>query len=430
MVLKINTNITNIKNYKFVMKQSIFFILLYSCSQFVFAEKVSEAYSYEELEAAAYKNNVALKSLFHQWRSTLSQIAVARALPNPKLSYTEYLEEVQTRVGPQKRKVMLNQMFPWFGTLSLRGDAVSKKAVLLDQEIQLLGLSLSKELKSTIYEIILIDKKVEINRGHEKVLKELEKSLKGLVASGKTDLANVLRIQVEIEKLRDDIVTLTAMKEPLLHKIKTIVQVDLIKALPSSIETTAALPHEQVLIEKYKQFNPEWKMNQTRQDMAKVGLELAQKKNYPDLGVGFTWIETESTALMNSGEDPLMLTFDLSIPLWRNKIRSEINSSKEELKSYEYESEDILNKFKDELKMLLFKIEDAERKIELYGERLLEKSKAAYLATKKSHESGQTTFQNVLDSERILLKFMLDFEVAKVEKGKYMITLESIVGQI
>jgi len=386
-------------------------------------------YTYDELKMIAFENNAELKTLFHQWRSVLSNIAVARSLPNPLLSYTEYLEEVQTRVGPQKRKVMISQMIPWFGTLSLRGDATSKKAVLLNHKIEMVELEILKKIKGNVYDLILIDQKIDINQGHETTLKDLEKSLKGLVASGKTNLANVLRVQVEIDKLEDRILTLKAMKEPYIRNLESVINRKLQKALPS-IMTSGTIPAEHILIEQYKKNNPEWKINKTIQNLAGINVNLAKKKNYPDLGLGVTWIETESTTMANSGDDPLMLTFNFSLPLWRKKINSEITSSQEVLKSYQYQSNDLYNKFLDKLKLLLFKIEDTNRKIKLYENSLIEKSKTAYIALKKSHESGETTFQNVLDAERVLLKFMLDIEISKVEREKSIIELESIVGPI
>lgn len=414
-----------------VMKLNLTLLSLFMFMQISHAENtLNHRYSYDELKIIAFENNAELRTLFHQWRAVLSNIAVARSLPNPMLSYTEYLEEVQTRVGPQKRKVMVSQMIPWFGTLSLRGDAISKKAVILNQKIEMAELKILKEIKSNVYDLILIDQKIDINQQHEDTLKDLEKSLKGLVASGKTDLANVLRVQVEIDKFEDRILTLNAMKEPIVRNLESIINGKLKKALPSSMTISGTVPAESLLIKLYKKNNPEWKINKTNQNLAGINVNLAKKKNYPDLGLGFTWIETDSTVMANSGDDPLMLTFNFSLPLWRKKINSQITSSQEVLKSYQYQSNDLYSKFLSKLKLLLFKIDDSNRKIKLYENSLIEKSKTAYLASKKSHEAGETTFQNVLDAERVLLKFMLDIEISKVEREKNIIDLESIVGPI
>ena len=52
----------------------------------------------------------------------------AGALPDPRFQFTEYLEAVETRVGPQERAFALSQTLPWFGKLSLKGRIEKERA--------------------------------------------------------------------------------------------------------------------------------------------------------------------------------------------------------------------------------------------------------------------------------------------------------------
>ena len=56
---------------------------------------------------------------------TLQQVPQASALPDPKLSYRYFFEEVETRVGPQEYAVGISQALPWFGKLKLQQVAAS-----------------------------------------------------------------------------------------------------------------------------------------------------------------------------------------------------------------------------------------------------------------------------------------------------------------
>ena len=79
------------------------------------------------LEYAAY-NNPGLKAAFDRWTAALEKIKPARTLPDPRLSYSYYLSEVETRVGPQEYKLGISQKFPWFGKLDLKGEMAAQAA--------------------------------------------------------------------------------------------------------------------------------------------------------------------------------------------------------------------------------------------------------------------------------------------------------------
>ena len=78
--------------------------------------------------AYAAAHNPQLQAAFERWRAALEAVAPAKTLPDPKFSYRFFVQEVETRVGPQKQGFGLAQKFPWFGKLDLGGDIAVAKA--------------------------------------------------------------------------------------------------------------------------------------------------------------------------------------------------------------------------------------------------------------------------------------------------------------
>jgi len=74
--------------------------------------------------AVAALENPGLKAAFHRWQADVERTHFAGRLPDPRFSYTYYMEEVETRVGPRRQSFALSQMLPWFGKLSLREKAL------------------------------------------------------------------------------------------------------------------------------------------------------------------------------------------------------------------------------------------------------------------------------------------------------------------
>ncbi len=50
----------------------------------------------------ALKRNPEIKSKFYNWQSKFENISKEFSLSDPEFSYTNYIEEVETRVGPQR----------------------------------------------------------------------------------------------------------------------------------------------------------------------------------------------------------------------------------------------------------------------------------------------------------------------------------------
>ncbi|UCE48268.1 MAG: TolC family protein, partial [Phycisphaerales bacterium] len=73
-------------------------------------------------------NNAGLKAAFEQWKAAIEEVPQARSLPDPRFTYGHFIEEVETRVGPQRNRFGISQTFPWFGKIEARTRAAGASA--------------------------------------------------------------------------------------------------------------------------------------------------------------------------------------------------------------------------------------------------------------------------------------------------------------
>jgi outer membrane protein TolC len=118
----------------------------------------------------------------------------------------------------------------------------------------------------------------------------------------------------------------------------------------------------------------------------------------------------------------------MNVPLWRGKINSEIESRSHKRVAVERQFETLLQDYRVRIKEALFRKDDSERKIVLYRDQLLPKALDAYKASQKGYASNQISFQNVLDAERILLRFALDLETAHRDHSVAKANIERLVS--
>jgi len=50
-----------------------------------------------------------VKAAFYTWKASFAKISSEFSLPMPKFTYTDYLEEVETRVGPQEKSYSITR---------------------------------------------------------------------------------------------------------------------------------------------------------------------------------------------------------------------------------------------------------------------------------------------------------------------------------
>ena len=94
----------------------------------VFISIGSYSQTLEEYFKIAAENNPGLLSQYKEFEAALQKVPQVSTLPDPSLSVSAFGQMVETRVGPQKARFSLSQMFPWFGTLKTQGDAAALMA--------------------------------------------------------------------------------------------------------------------------------------------------------------------------------------------------------------------------------------------------------------------------------------------------------------
>ena len=97
----------------------------------VFSQSPEDANNIIELQdylEYAALHNAGLEAAFEQWKTTLEQVTISEAFPDPKFTYNYFIKEIETRTGPQRHRLSLSQTFPWFGVIESRKDAAAAKA--------------------------------------------------------------------------------------------------------------------------------------------------------------------------------------------------------------------------------------------------------------------------------------------------------------
>jgi cobalt-zinc-cadmium efflux system outer membrane protein len=378
-------------------------------------------------------NNAELKAKFEQWKAALEQIPQAKALSDPKFTYSYFIEEVETRVGPQQQKFGIMQVFPWFGKIQARTDVAAAKAQAAKQRYETTKLNLFRQVKEAFYEFTYLATAIDIAKQNLELLQHFEEVARTKYRTATAIHPDIIRVQVELAKLEDILKSLEQLREPTVAKLNSVLNrpIDAELGWPEKSRPENVPLDRQHIIQALKRANPELAELSWEIQAAKSSVKLAKKKFYPDIGVGLDWIQTDSAIMSgqrDSGKDPVILMFSMNIPLWQNSYKAAEQQAKADVRKIQAQRTDIENKILSRVFVVLYDIEDSQRKTNLYGDVLVSKAEELVQASETAYQAGTIDFLSLIDAQRMLLKYGLDYERAVTNNQQKLAELEMLVG--
>jgi cobalt-zinc-cadmium efflux system outer membrane protein len=378
-------------------------------------------------------NSAAVKASFEQWKAAIEEVPQAKSLPDPKFTYSYFIREVETRVGPQRQKLGIMQVFPWFGKIEARTDAAAAKAKAARKRYEAEKLKLFWQVKDAFYEYLYLASAVEIARQNLELLKHFEDVARTRYMAAAGSHPDVIRAQVELAKLEDVFKSLEQFREPIVARLNAVLNRRSFELLPwpKKEEFERVEVEREKVVVLLKQMNPELAAIDYDVEAARHRVELAKKKFWPDIGVGVDWIETDSAVgpgVSDSGRDPLVLMFSMNLPIWRENYKAGERQARSDVRRTEQQRIETENTIVARAEQVLYDFGDSDRKIKLYGDVLIPKAEELLAASETAYRGGVINFLSVIDAQRTQLKFQLQYERAVTDNKQKLAELEMLVG--
>ncbi len=383
--------------------------------------------------AYAALHNPGLEAAFNQWKAALQRAPQARALPDPRFEYKYFIEEVETRVGPQKQSVGLMQAFPWFGKLNLAGDVAGQGALAAQQRYEAARQKLFFEVKDAYYEYAYLARAIEITGESITLVKHLESVALSRYQASAGGHPAVIRAQVEWGILDDRRRTLEDLRKPLTARLNAALNRPARAPLPwpGPVMFDPVTVNEDTLMASLATSNAQLKAMGFDVTKNERSVRLARKNARPDFALGLSAIDTGSAVYglpPDSGKDPVVASLSMTIPLWQEKNQASIREAKLRHLVAQKDKKNALNALCVQLQMTLYQLRDAQRKISLYGDTLLPKANESLKVTESAFRGGSGSFADLIDAQRVLLEFALAKERALAHYVQSQARIEWLVG--
>ena len=383
--------------------------------------------------AYAALHNPGLEAAFHRWKAALERIPQVRSLPDPRFNYRYFIENVETRVGPQRQRFGVAQTFPAFGTLEARAGVAYEEACRTRARYESAKLQLFYRVTRTYYEYYYLARSIAVIGENRELVKYLEQVARARFTSATAGHPEVIRAQVELGKLDD--------RHRSLEDLRGAVAARLNAALgrfhgapipwPNEVPHTPIPIDEAALFAALARTNPELQALRHQIAREQKSIHLARKAYYPDVTLGVDYVETgEALAggVPDSGKDAVAAGFSINLPLWREKYDAGVREGLARFGAATQARVDRDHLLQAELSSAWYHFNDAERKIRLYRDTLVPKARQSIKATEASFRAGTSSFTDLIDAERLLLEFQLEYERALTHRQTRLAELEMLIG--
>jgi outer membrane protein TolC len=390
-----------------------------------------------QLIELAFKDNPQLRAAKLSWEAVIERYPQVTAYADPVLRYSYFIEEVETRVGPQEQKFSISQAIPFPGKLSLKGDIVTREAQMAKLEFERQTRDLIVELKDAYYELLYITKAVEITRQNKELVKHLAKIGTTDYSLDGTTLNDVFKAQSQLAQLSYDLILLTEFREAEITRINSILNRPPEAALgkPKAVGYVPFKYAPEELYQSALEHQQELGLSDLEIEKSQKALSLAKMEYLPNFNLGFSYIdvgEAEPTPLGtlpdDSGQDAYGLDFGISMPLWCGKNSWRVAEAKLKHEAAIYNKKDRENKTFSVIKTLYFKLQNSERLIKLYQDSLIPQAEQSLETAETWYKEKRGSFSGLLETQSVWLNFNLALHRALTDYYQRIAQLERLVG--
>lgn len=376
---------------------------------FLFIAFGAQAQSLNKYLVEGAENNPGLKSSYFNFEAAMQKTAQVKALPDLALSFGYFVSPVETRVGPQRAKFSLVQMFPWFGTNATKVNTYEFIAQSKYQEFINKRNELYYKIKAAYYPIYEINEHIKWQKENLKILESYKRLSTTNFSNGKSAMVDVIRVDImiddavtELEFLENKIKPLEITFNRLLNRadsISVIVPQDIISDLKQVSYDKDSIVFNNPLVKA---------VELDMQGVAAMG-EAAKKQGLPSFGVGIDYVlinKRNDIDIPDNGQNAFMPMVTMSLPLFRKKYNASIKETQFMHSSLAEKKLELKNQLVSSFESELYGLEKAAQLIVLYDQQILKTKQAINLLNAAYANSGKE-FEEVLRMEQQLLKYKI-----------------------
>jgi len=359
-------------------------------------------------------------------RSSWNDPMLTFGLANLPVDTFSFRQEAMTQ-----KQVQLTQEIPFPGKTALRREAADKDVSIANWNLKELELKIIRQVKESFFELCFINSAIETTEQNKILLRQFVTIAESKYSVGKGIQQDVLKAQVELSKIMDELIELRQLQANETAKLNI-----LMNRLP---QEPLAIPHG--LTQTGFKFNTE-----TLQDLATknrpflqgiqsainkftITKELAEKEYYPNFQVGVRYGQRQDSPIQDH-PDFVSGFIGVNIPIWfatkqRRKVAEENYRILTAKDSFNAAKNDVFLK----IKIIMDKEIKGRKLIDLIRSGIIPQARQSLESALAGYSVDKVDFLTLIDNQVTLLKWEIKYHRQLTDYEQNLAALEHVVGQ-
>ena len=381
-----------------------------------------------ELIQEVLARNPELAATRKQWEAATNRIAQVRSLDDPILSLQLWNVPQPLNIARTENHIFgLSQNLPFPGKLGLKGEVASRSADMTEQAVRAKERELVARLKQAYYDLFLSQKTIQLHHEQVELLRQFFEIANAKFRAGKGSQADVLKAQVELSLLQQQLPVLAQRRKTAAAMLNT-----LLDRGPSSplglAQEPSPLPIEQPLDDLSSlalNDRPELKAAELDVQRSEQSRALAQRQYYPDFNVA---VQRFQNYQANDGFGAYVA---MSIPFafWtKPKYDAGVQEAAASVAAAQAQQHTLENMTRFQVDDLLAKFRATDQVAMLYRTTILPQAEQSLESARIGYRAGKGSFLDLIDAQRAWRGFQHEYFKAIVDRQNRLAELEQVVG--
>ena len=381
-----------------------------------------------ELIQEVLARNPELAATRKQWEAATSRIAQVRSLDDPILSLQLWNVPQPFNVARTENHIFgLSQNLPFPGKLGLKGEVASRSADMTEQTVRAKERELVARLKQVYYDLFLAQKTIQIHHEQVELLRQFFEIANAKFRAGKGSQADVLKAQVELSLLQQQLPFLEHRRKTAGAMLNTLLDRDTSSPL-GLVQEPSQLPIEQPLDDLHTfalNDRPELKAAELDVQRSEQSRALAQRQYYPDFNVAVQRFQNYQAT------DGFGAYVAMSIPFtfWtKPKYDAGVQEAAAAVAVAQAQQHNLENMTRFQVNDLLAKFRATDQVATLYRTTILPQAEQSLESARVGYRVGKGSFLDLIDAQRTWRGFQHEYFKSIVDRQHRLAELEQVVG--
>ncbi|HYR41652.1 MAG TPA: TolC family protein [Terriglobia bacterium] len=393
-----------------------------------FAQEPPPVTSLQSLMDQLGNNNPEIRAARFRFEAATKRPSQVGALPEPKLTLANVgVGQPFSRLNVSEfayRGIGLAQEIPFPGKLGLAAEEARQEADSERQNYRSIVLEKASQLKTAYYDWYFATKSIEITTKNRDLLDRLEQIARARYAVGKGIQPDVLKAQVEVSGLAQQLEILEQKKLLTEARIRSLLNSELPLGRPADIQQTSLPLKLESILQMVEAQSPRLQSEQAMVQSRAVGIDRARREYRPDFNVAFQWQHTASQF-----PDYYMATAEIKLPVYfGRKQRLGVEEAEarfqEARENYKAARQDLVFAAKDKY----FTAMTSEKLLALFQAGIIPQSSTALESALSGYEVGNVDFLTLLNNAITLLNYEMQYYQELTKHEQALAELEPLVG--